>query len=340
MIDTELARLSNQLMLGTFLLYLIAMIGYAADLAFGQRRAATGEPAEEPVPALVGADAAAAGSDDSATAAGTDTADAGAGAGADDDDEVMVRPRTDWGRFAVLLTVLGWGVNLAAMVTRGVAVDRWPWGNMYEFVAAIVFAAVTTYLVLLWRHPIRFLGTFIMLAVVLALGVDAIVLYTEAGPVKPALNSYWIAIHVTAAIVATGAFTVGAVFTLLYLGRARRERGGRADRGWSARLPESARLDGYAFKVTLFAFPIWTFAIVAGAIWADVAWGRYWGWDNKETWSFITWVGYAAYLHARATAGWKGRRAAVLSLIGFGCLMFNFFGVNALMEGLHSYSGM
>ncbi|MGH3387272.1 MAG: c-type cytochrome biogenesis protein CcsB, partial [Actinomadura sp.] len=151
-------------------------------------------------------------------------------------------------------------------------------------------------------------------------------------PLVPALKSYWIAIHVTAAITATGAFTVGGISTALYLAAARGGDG-------ASRLPSAETLDRLAHRVIMFAFPIWTFAIIAGAIWADQAWGRYWGWDPKEIWSFVTWVVYAGYLHARATAGWKGRKAAAISLVAYGCLLFNFFGVNYMFSGLHSYAG-
>src|SRR5690606_39791574 len=105
-----------------------------------------------------------------------------------------------------------------------------------------------------------------------------------------------------------------------------------------SRMPSAESLDRLAMRVTTFAFPIWTAAIIMGAIWADQAWGRYWGWDPKEIWSFVTWIFYAAYLHARVTAGWKGRKAAVLSLLAFAALLFNFFGVNYMFSGLHSYA--
>ena len=105
-------------------------------------------------------------------------------------------------------------------------------------------------------------------------------------------------------------------------------------------LPRPLILDRLAYRAILFAFPVWTFGIMAGAIWADHAWGRYWGWDPKETWSFITWVVYACFLHARATAGWRGRRAAYIQLVGFACLMFNLIGINLWVTGLHSYAGM
>ena len=160
----------------------------------------------------------------------------------------------------------------------------------------------------------------------------------------PALQSYWIAIHVTAMIVAIGMYIFGAVTTVLYLLVARRERrvaaGEVTGGGVLAQLPGSALLDRLSYRAILFAFPAWTFAVIAGAIWADHAWGRYWGWDPKETWSFITWVVYASFLHARATAGWRGKRAAAIHLAGFACLMFNLVGVNLWITGLHSYAGL
>ncbi len=334
MVDKDLASLSDQLMLGTVLLYVITMVAYAADLAFGRRRTVAAAAVREP--ALVGAGAARAADDaDDADAAGI-AAESADPAGAPERREI------DWARFAILMNVVAWGVHLAELVTRGMAAHRWPWGNMYEFTSAICFAAVTAYLVILTRQRVRFLGAFVMVAAVLGLGVATIWLYNDPGPLQPALNSYWIAIHVSAAITATGAFSVGAVTTALYLLAARRvpdEGGGGAPHGVLARLPGAESLDRLAHKITMFAFPIWTFAIMAGAIWADQAWGRYWGWDPKETWSFITWVGYAGYLHARATAGWRGRKAAVISLIAFGSLLFNFFGINFLVSGMHSYAG-
>jgi cytochrome c-type biogenesis protein CcsB len=192
--------------------------------------------------------------------------------------------------------------------------------------------------------------------VVLYLGLAGTVLYTKVGPLVPALNSYWIKIHVVAAITASGAFLVSGVVTVLYLLKDRwerrtavglgpgtaaamefeRNRGGGLV-GW---LPAAENLDRLAYRIIAFAFPVWTFAVIAGAIWAEQAWSRYWGWDPKETWSFITWLAYAAYLHARATAGWRGRRAAVLSLVGVGCLMVDYYVVNTVITGLHSYAGV
>jgi cytochrome c-type biogenesis protein CcsB len=320
MVDTHLANLSNQLMLGAVLVYVVAMVAYAGDLAFARRRAQADVP--EPAKVLVGA-------------GGPDVAEAPE-AEAPEKDEDGGRRKVDWTRFAILMNVVGWGLHGAEIVTRGMAADRVPWGNMYEFVCAISFAAVTVYLVMLWRYKVNWLGPFLMVAIVIALGIATIWLYNDPGPLRPALHSYWIAIHVTAAVTATGTFTVAGVATVLYLVKTLR---GVRPGGILERVPGTAALDTLAHRTIMFAFPIWTFAIIAGAIWADSAWGRYWGWDPKETWSFITWIGYAGYLHARATAGWKGRKAAIVSLIAFACLLFNFFGINYLVSGLHSYAG-
>ncbi|TMR30239.1 c-type cytochrome biogenesis protein CcsB [Actinomadura geliboluensis] len=336
MSTADLANLSDKLMLTTVVMYIVAMVAYAADLGFGRRRAAAApaaaaESAEAPAKVLVGA----AGAETVAGDAGGGTAAAGAG----QDGAEPGRVRADWARLAILLNILGWGAHLGVLVTRGLAANRWPWGNMYEFLTAIAFAAVTAFLVVLIRYRARFLGAFVMIAAAVALGVANIWLYDSVGPVTAALNSYWIALHVSAAIIATGAFTVAGAATLLYLVKDRAEaRGGAAEGGVLSRFPSTDGLDRLSMRVTTFAFPIWTAAIIMGAIWADQAWGRYWGWDPKEIWSFITWIIYAAYLHARATAGWKGRKAAVLSLVAFAALMFNFFGVNYMFSGLHSYA--
>ncbi|MFD0685768.1 c-type cytochrome biogenesis protein CcsB [Actinomadura fibrosa] len=330
--NADLANLSDKLMLTTVVLYIVALFAYAADLGFGRRtaRADAAERAEAKV--LVGVAGA-----EASEPAPSGTA-APSGAAADDAGEPEGR-KADWARLAVLLNVLGWAAHLGVLVTRGLAADRWPWGNMYEFLTAISFAAVTAFIVVMWRYEARFLGAFVMAAAVVALGVANIWLYDSVGPVSPALNSYWIAIHVTAAITATGAFTVAGAATVLYLLKVRAEgRGAVAAGSLMSRVPSAEALDRLALRVTMFSFPIWTAAIIMGAIWADQAWGRYWGWDPKEIWSFVTWIIYAAYLHARSTAGWRGRKAAILSLVAFGALLFNFFGVNYMFSGLHSYA--
>jgi cytochrome c-type biogenesis protein CcsB len=242
-------------------------------------------------------------------------------------------------RSAVALTTSAIGLHAAAVVARGVQAGRAPWGNMYEYATGVALAASVCWLLVTRRQTARYLGTWVVGMVVLTLGLAVTVLYTPADDLVPALNSYWLAIHVAAAIIAGGVFTVGAAASLLYLVRLRLDRLGSPDRSRPS-LPTAAGLDRLSCSATLFAFPVWTFAVIAGAIWAEDAWGRYWGWDPKETWAFITWVLYAAYLHAGSTAGWRGRRAHLLALAGYLAFVFNFFGVNMWITGLHSYAGV
>ena len=254
-------------------------------------------------------------------------------------------PAGPWVRVALVFTVLGLGTQIVGIITRGLSEPRVPWGNMYEFVTAITCAAVVAFLLMCLRFRVYSIGLFVLAPVVLGLGLCATVLYTAAGPLVPALHSYWIWIHVTAMTLAIGAYILAAVLAVLYLfaDRHARRPGAAAGSGFGAilqRLPSVEALDRLSYRTVIFAFPIWTFGIIAGAIWADQAWGRYWGWDPKETWAFITWVVYAGYLHARATGGWRGRKAAYIQLVGFATLVFNLVGVNLWITGLHSYAGI
>ena len=233
-----------------------------------------------------------------------------------------------------------------ALVARGISAQRLPWGNMYEFSLAGGFAVIAAFCFLSIKRDLRWLGLFVSIPVLLNLGLATTVLYTESAPLVPALRSYWLAIHVTAAIVCMGAFTVGALLSSLYLVAENAEKrvaanapAKKAD-ALAKRLPSSDRLDLMSYRIHAFMFPLWTFAVIAGAIWAEAAWGRYWGWDPKETWAFITWIVYAAYLHARATAGWHGRKAAYVAIVGYLTILINYFVVNIYVQGLHSYSGI
>ena len=292
-------------------------------------------------------------------------------------------------RVASTVTWIALAAQIVSIVARGLAADRVPWGNLYEYSSMLAALTVLAYLVLVeWRAKVRTVGGFVLAFVVLTMAVAVSFLYVGPAPLVPALNSYWIRIHVVAAIVGSALLALGGgVLTGLYLFQDRRERRrdalaaadlppiaggatgvgvgtdtgtgtdtgdpdappdlvadpGTASEGPSSRrgaLPPAATLDRLAYRTIAFAFPIWTFAVIAGAIWAQEAWGRYWGWDPKETWSFIVWVVYAGYLHARSTAGWRGRRAAVIALIGFAALMVNYYVVNTVVDGLHSYSGV
>ncbi|MGB7982923.1 MAG: c-type cytochrome biogenesis protein CcsB [Candidatus Nanopelagicales bacterium] len=243
---------------------------------------------------------------------------------------------------AMSLTWLAFGLLLAGLIVRGLWAGRAPWGNMYEYSLASAVAITGVFLGVSIRRDVRWLGLLVTMASLITLGVAVLLLYNDSPQLVPALKSYWLVIHVSAAIISGGAFTVGAAATILYLvaDRAERNPDARLAHSIAARVPDSRSLDTLAYKVNAFVFPLWTFAVIAGAIWAEDAWGRYWGWDPKETWAFITWLVYAAYLHARATAGWKGRRAAMIALLGFACFLINFFGVNLFAGGLHSYAGV
>lgn len=237
------------------------------------------------------------------------------------------------------LTWLAFGLLVVGLVLRGLWAGRVPWGNMYEFSLASAAGILGVYLVISTRRDLRWLGLFVAGATLLTLGLAVTVLYTEAAQLVPALKSWWLVIHVSAAVICGGAFTVAAGITLLYLWRERAERLGKVT-GLVAKLPDASRLDTLAYRILAFAFPLWTFAVIAGAIWAENAWGRYWGWDPKETWAFITWVLYAAYLHARSTAGWRGNVASWIAIVGWVSFLINYFGVNIFVNSLHSYAGV
>jgi cytochrome c-type biogenesis protein CcsB len=354
-----LAQLSNAFLIGALLCYSLAVLAFAGDLAFGRRSgtAARGQ-ARARVPELVGVGAAEAGLAADAVADGPPAQDAGPGGrrapsrSGSNPAAAAALPLAEsgtgvsrWVRVALAVTIAGVAAHLLGVITRGFAVHRIPWGNMYEFVTALTCVAVIFFLGLMIRYQAYRLGLFVVGAVVLALGLAQTVIYTAAGPLVPALQSYWLSIHVTAMTLATGTYFVAAVLGAVYLfteRHASRVAAGRptgAD-GIVRRLPGPEALDRLAYRTVMFAFPIWTFGIIAGAIWADQAWGRYWGWDPTETWAFITWVVYACFLHARATAGWRGRKAAIVQLVGFCCLVFNLIGVSLFITGLHSYAGL
>ena len=242
-------------------------------------------------------------------------------------------------RIATALMLLGFILLFVAVVARGLSNGHVPWGNMYEFSITGALAFTGAYLAALRKYDLRWLGLFISLAVLLTLGTAITLLYRDSAPLVPALKSTWLVIHVIAAIISGGVFLLSNVIAGAYLYLDSRERGiGRP--AWATRLPSLEVLDQLSYRLVAFVFPLWTFSVIAGAIWAESAWGRYWGWDPKETWAFITWVAYAAYLHARVTVGWKGRRAAWLCLFAGSTFLFNYVYVNVWGTGKHTYSGL
>ncbi len=242
-------------------------------------------------------------------------------------------------RIATALMVLAFILLFVAVVARGLSNGHVPWGNMYEFSITGALTFTGAYLVALRKYDLRWLGLFISLAALLTLGTAITLLYRDSAPLVPALKSTWLIIHVVAAIISGGVFLLSNVIAGAYLYLDARERGaGRP--AWATRLPALEVLDQLSYRLVAFVFTLWTFSVIAGAIWAESAWGRYWGWDPKETWAFITWVAYAAYLHARVTVGWKGRRAAWLCLFAGSTFLFNYVYVNVWGTGKHTYSGL
>jgi len=189
------------------------------------------------------------------------------------------------------------------------------------------------------KYKLRWLGLPVSLATLLTLGTAITVLYRPSEQLVPALKSPWLALHVSAAIISGGVFLVANLVAATYLWMDAIEKKGPRPT-WAAKIPSLESLDQLSYRLIAFVFPLWTFAIIAGAIWAESAWGKYWSWDPKETWAFITWVAYAAYLHARITVGWRGRRAAWLCIFAGSTFLFNYIYVNIWGTGLHTYSGL
>jgi cytochrome c-type biogenesis protein CcsB len=242
-------------------------------------------------------------------------------------------------RIAMALTVVGWVVHTAAAVLRGLAANRVPWANMFEFSLTATAIIVGVFLAVQFWQDLRFLGAYIVGFALLALGVATVNFYVEVIPLPDALQSPWLVIHIFVAVLGTSFFALGASLSVMQLLQARREAGLSAPR-FLATLPSAEKLENLAFRTIVVGFVFWTFTLIAGAIWASRAWGRYWGWDTKEVWTFIIWTIFAGYIHARATRGWRGSRSAWLALIGFGAVLFNFTVVNLFFKGLHAYSGL
>ncbi|MEV0130537.1 c-type cytochrome biogenesis protein CcsB [Dactylosporangium sp. NPDC050688] len=334
--------LSNQLLVVTIFSYVLAMLAYAVEYAFGARslvgqRVSAGVAAPSEALASVGAPAAAVPSAGPAAPSLSDISDESVSS------DVPDTSAARWaGIAAVALTVLGYLAHFAALVTRGLAADRAPWGNMYEFVMTATLVGVSAWLVVLAKwHNLRHLGLFVTLVASLLLAIAGMTLYVPVGPLVPALQSYWLVIHVGAASIASGIFLVGFIAAAMHLIRLGHDQGKRNfPYSLGERLPEADVLERVSFRVHAFAFPIWTFGIIAGAIWAEAAWSRYWNWDPKEVWSFVAWVVYACYLHARSTPSVSRRITSWIAIVGWITMLINLFGVNLVASGLHSYAGV
>jgi cytochrome c-type biogenesis protein CcsB len=331
------AHLSNNAVYSATIIFTFALIAHIAEWAMA--RQLTAAPAVQAVRPLVAAPGA------TGSSVLTDERPPGGAGSVGPNAAEDVERSERFGRIGLSLSILGIVVLAVGVVFRGIAAQRVPWGNMYEFSTTGCVMVCAAYLILVKRYQVRWLGLPITAFLTIVLGLAVVVLYRPVTPLVPALHSYWLMIHVSAAAVAGGGYTVGALASILYLARSHLEAKALRDpdlprTGFLWRSPDSESIDRIAYRVHAFAFPMWTFAVMCGAIWAQYAWGRFWGWDPKEVWAFITWVAYAAYLHARATSGWRGKAAAYVALLGYATFLFNFIGINLFGSGLHSYSGM
>lgn len=253
-------------------------------------------------------------------------------------------PRSRALRVGFALTVVGFLFHLAATVLRGIGAGRVPFANMYEFGLSATVAIVAVFLLMQFFIDLRFLGALVTGLVVLFLGVCKVNYYVDIVPLPPALDSYWLVIHILVAVLATGFFTLSFGLSVLQLLQTRRENqikvGNTASLRFVSSLPTAVRLEDFAYRMAIVGFVFWSFTLIAGSIWAERAWSRYWGWDTKEVWTFVIWVLYAGFIHARATRGWRGTRSAWLSIIAYAAIIFNYTVVNVFFKGLHAYSGL
>ena len=379
MINQQLAEVSNLAIVVSIVLYVLALIGFSADLASSSQRrsdarlaareraeadaqavpvgtaAAPSHGASSPVPGDdVGSEARADGDGSGAPADSAGSLlqapaaeDAGSGAAAR-----SMSPQT----FAFLLSCAAGVLHAVGVALRAAATQRVPWTNMYEFATTSTVIVMLLFLLFsIRRRELRALGTFVVGAILLVLLLAQTFWIVPAAALTPSLqNSHWLIIHIGVAIIATSLSILGALVAMLQLLRAKHEKalaakvaaGQEHPEHWGRvghvldRLPTSKPLEALSFRIHSIAFVCWTFTLIFGAVWAREAWGRYWGWDPKEVWTFIIWVIYAAYLHARATGGFRGTRAAWLALAGFVAVVFNYTIVNTVINGLHSYSGL
>lgn len=247
-----------------------------------------------------------------------------------------------WANMTQALVWFGILLHVAAFITRGLAARRFPLGNLYEYILFMSAVVMIAAAVVIQRRNWHTLWPWVLSPAVVAMFLNSTLFHMYAAPVVPALQSYWLPIHVSSVSIGASIGMVSGIFALLYLLRMWQPRG--QEHGFfgaiAKPLPSAKTLDQITYKTAIFTLPVFGIGIVFGAIWAEVAWGRFWGWDAKETVSMITWILYAAYLHARATAGWKNSRAAWINVFALCMTIFNMTYVNTVIAGLHSYAGL
>ena len=235
-----------------------------------------------------------------------------------------------FGQAARLVMLLGFLVHTACIVVRGINAGRLPMTNQYEFASAFAWGVALCFLIFVRKYRFDVLGMFVAPVVFLVIGY-ASMQSREIHALMPALQSSWLGFHVTMAVIGYGSFGVAFGVAMVYLLK------GRLQGPLAQRIPEEKVLDQIIYRAVALGFLFLTMCMITGAIWAKRAWGSYWSWDPKETWSLVTWIVYAIFLHLRLRRGMAGRRAAVFAAAGFLCVIFTYVGVNTLLSGLHSY---
>ncbi|MEG6584929.1 c-type cytochrome biogenesis protein CcsB [Dendrosporobacter sp. 1207_IL3150] len=239
-------------------------------------------------------------------------------------------------RYARIAVISGFVSNTLALVVRTGAAGRLPFANMYEFGMAFVWGIILFHLYVESRYKNNTIGAFILPVAFVLTGIFAL-FQQEVRPLMPALKSNWLMAHVATAVIAYGALAVSFALAVMYLWKSKLEDDSHAN-ALNLLLPSLETIDKLVHQAITFAVPFLTLLIITGAIWAEYAWGDYWRWDPKETWSLITWIIYAVYLHGRTALGWKGKKAMNWAVAGFAAVLFTFIGVNLLLPGLHSYA--
>lgn len=237
---------------------------------------------------------------------------------------------------------LGIIIHLISVITRGLSVHRFPWGNLYEYISLVTLISMVVAAGVIYNRALRVLWPWVLSPVLALMFYGGMKLYLAAGDIVPSLKSFWFPIHVSTVSIGAGIGMISGVASLLYLLRMYQPKG--KEKGFWGKvvlpLPDAKTLDALAYRSAVITLPIFGLGIVFGAVWAESAWGRFWNWDPKEVMSFVTWILYAGYLHARATSGWKSTRAAWINILALAAMIFNLFFVNLIFHGLHSYAGV
>jgi cytochrome c-type biogenesis protein CcsB len=246
---------------------------------------------------------------------------------------ITLKPRL--ARFGRGFLGVGLTVHTLAILWRLFESGRTPLANLHEALSFFAWATLGAYFLLHFRYRLEVLGAFVS-PVAVFLMVLASLFPKEIMPIEPVLDSFWLPVHVILAIAGNALFALAFAAAVMYLIQERQIKSKRIG-VFFRRLPALKVLDDLNYRCLKIGFPFLTLGIITGAIWAESAWGTYWSWDPKQTWSLVTWFIYAALLHGRLTAGWRGRRAAIFAVAGFALLLFTFLGVNLLLPGLHGF---